>query len=627
MESRFLLANAKWLDVALTFKAEIAEANKTNLPGTSSGSRGRPKKLFPESSSKTKKRKVELLLNITPERLNFATEMTLRKGGRRDAARIVKEITESSPQRATKLKKAFHRPAKDLPKKLSSEEALALFVDTKLTKHQYTVIRKVSIKQNANIYPGYDQLLDAKKACYPKSIKISEISAEVNLQALLNHTVQRLIMSIEERLLNELTTDEKKNIKMIYKWGCDGASGQGHYKQKFTNQPQADDSFLFVISMVPLQMTCNGKVLWQNPKPSSTSYCRPIKLIFKKETAEMTKKEVAEIEQQISGLSCTELLHQNHRVMVSHQLVMTMVNGKVCNAVMGQSSQKCYICGATPTQMNNLKSHQTRTVNPLALTFGISNLHAWIRCFECLLHIAYRVNTKTWQIKKHDKEAVELRKKLIQDKFKEETGLLVDVPKPGSGTTNDGNTARRFFKNPEISSRITGINQELIKRFGVILEAISTGHKVNLDAFNKYTFATAEMYVKEYGWYYMPASVHKLLIHGGDIISSAILPIGQLSEEAQEARNKNCKGFRERHSRKFSRQETMEDLMHMLLITSDPLITSLRTHQQKKSSTLSPDVLSLLQTIPEASTEIELDTMDTDTEEDSPYELSTSGGS
>ena len=136
--------------------------------------------------------------------------MTLRKGGRRDAARIVKEITESSPQRATKLKKAFHRPAKDLPKKLSSEEALALFVDTKLTKHQYTVIRKVSIKQNANIYPGYDQLLDAKKACYPKSIKISEISAEVNLQALLNHTVQRLIMSIEERLLNELTTDEKK---------------------------------------------------------------------------------------------------------------------------------------------------------------------------------------------------------------------------------------------------------------------------------------------------------------------------------------------------------------------------------------------------------------------------------
>ena len=40
-------------------------------------------------------------------------------------------------------------------------------------------------------------------------------------------------------------------------------------------------------------------------------------------------------------------------------------------------------------------------------------------------------------------------KKTIQERFRKEIGLLVDVPKPGgSGTTNDGNTARRFFLRP-----------------------------------------------------------------------------------------------------------------------------------------------------------------------------------
>jgi len=37
-------------------------------------------------------------------------------------------------------------------------------------------------------------------------------------------------------------------------------------------------------------------------------------------------------------------------------------------------------------------------------------------------------------------------------------GLLVDMPKTGgSGSTNDGNTARRAFNSPKRFSKITGI--------------------------------------------------------------------------------------------------------------------------------------------------------------------------
>jgi len=62
----------------------------------------------------------------------------------------------------------------------------------------------------------------------------------------------------------------------------------------------------------------------------------------------------------------------------------------------------------------------------------------------------------------------------------------------------------------------------------------------------------------------MPASVHKILLHGSEIISTALLPIWQLFEEAQEARNKDLKKFRESFARKFSREETDKDLMRRL---------------------------------------------------------------
>lgn len=169
------------------------------------------------------------------------------------------------------------------------------------------------------------------------------------------------------------------------------------------------------------------------------------------------------------------------------------------------------------------------------------------------------------------------RKKNIQDDFRKRLGLLIDVPKPGFGSSNDGNTARRFFKNHEISSEITGINEDLIIRFYVILQCLSSGHKLDFKKFDKYCWETAEMYVELYPWYYMPPSVHKILCHGSSIAASFILPIGQLSEEAQEARNKDIKHFRENHTR----QNINSDIFHRLLLSSDPLISSIREVKTK----------------------------------------------
>ena len=47
-------------------------------------------------------------------------------------------------------------------------------------------------------------------------------------------------------------------------------------------------------------------------------------------------------------------------------------------------------------------------------------------------------------------------KKQIQDEFLKQLALRIDFPKPGFGSSNDGNTARRFFDNYEKSAEITG---------------------------------------------------------------------------------------------------------------------------------------------------------------------------
>lgn len=173
-------------------------------------------------------------------------------------------------------------------------------------------------------------------------------------------------------------------------------------------------------------------------------------------------------------------------------------------------------------------------------------------------------------------------------------GLLVDRPKPGFGSTNDGNTARRFFENITVASEITGVDKDLISIFRTILLTISSGYDIKVDIFKNYCLEAARKFVQLYPWYNLPTSVHKILIHSSEIISYFLVPIGQLGEEAQESRNKDIKRYREFHARKFSRKQNLEDIFHGLLISSDPLISSMKKLSIKKFKQYPSEVLSFL---------------------------------
>lgn len=78
---------------------------------------------------------------------------------------------------------------------------------------------------------------------------------------------------------------------------------------------------------MPLQLKKDGsnEVVWTNPKPSSSRLCRPIKLLWKKETIDTIKKEEKNTSEQIAQLK--DFVCNN--IIITYKLQMTMVDGKV----------------------------------------------------------------------------------------------------------------------------------------------------------------------------------------------------------------------------------------------------------------------------------------------------------
>jgi len=59
-----------------------------------------------------------------------------------------------------------------------------------------------------------------------------------------------------------------------------------------------------------------------------------------------------------------------------------------------ETSAKCYMCGAKPTEMNDLDKRIEKTVRDERYRFGLSPLHSYMRFFKYFLYISYRLDQK-----------------------------------------------------------------------------------------------------------------------------------------------------------------------------------------------------------------------------------------
>lgn len=297
-------------------------------PSSSTG-RGRPKKLFIESSERSQRRKLKNLApgSTTPE-IVYATCRRLHMSGKRTAATIIKGATSSSPNTISRVKKAYKTEQKI--EKYTAEESLAILIDNKMSVKQYKNIRLAAKEKKANIFAPYDYVLNAKKDCYPRNIHITETSCKVPLQDLLDHTIIRII-----KIPNiNIPINIFKNIELVCKWGCDGSSGYSQYKQTFSESSNRTDYDLFMFSMVPLPLRftdeCGDKhIIWKNPRYSSTWFCRPIKFEFKKESIISTQEEVEAVKSEIINLHPTIYMRGTEEIKIKHTMIFSMIDRKV----------------------------------------------------------------------------------------------------------------------------------------------------------------------------------------------------------------------------------------------------------------------------------------------------------
>lgn len=374
----FISANKEWLASSIGFKKY-------------SDNQGRPEKDFDKCTPTAKRLKTaKLRANNSSKKLGFATQMNLREDGFVDASKLVKKISEH-PEIASKYLTAM-KNIENVPKMLTGAEALSHYVQTKLTVDDYNDLRKID-KQK---FPPYKVVAKAKEECYPRSnsIKINEKGAEIELQSLLDHTAQRILLS-QKPVLDTLTNKILSNVTLISKWGMDGTT-QPSSQQTFADKP-FDDSHIFISSIVPIRMESHGTIIWQNPRPSSTRYCRPIEFKLEKEIDELTRFKKSMMDKQIENLIPLKTSINDKTINVSYKMMFTMVDGKVCNAVTSTGSQRCYLCGLTSKDFNKLDMVLRADIqNHENLNLGLSTLHAWIRFLECILHVSYRLTIQLW---------------------------------------------------------------------------------------------------------------------------------------------------------------------------------------------------------------------------------------
>lgn len=246
--------------------------------------------------------------------------MKLREEGDKNTAKLISECTTTTPTRGKRILQKWKSPDSEMTA-LSPEEALSLMLHTHLSKNKYSTLRKVANLHGHDLYPSYHKVLEAKKNAYPTDIFISENVCEVPLQNLLNNTCESILKMV-------VIPETNKTLKLICKWGFDGSSGFSVYKQISDNElKDVMNGSLFVTSIVPLRLIDQDteEILWKNPRPSSTRFCRPIRLQWVHETDLISKQEENYINDQISDLK--PIVYDWGSINFS--LALTMVDGKV----------------------------------------------------------------------------------------------------------------------------------------------------------------------------------------------------------------------------------------------------------------------------------------------------------
>jgi hypothetical protein len=227
------------------------------------------------------------------------------------------------------------------------------------------------------------------------------------------------------------------------------------------------------------------------------------------------REEIARLQAEIDNLQPMDWSTDDLKFVIRFQGILCLCDGKVVNVLTDNNSAlRCPFCHATPTQMSNPDG--IFEILPEALNLlCLSILHFGLRSFELLMNIGFRQDFKQWQVRKGSLNEAQFsfRKKRIQAAYKLK-GLNIFEPRSdGSGTSNDGNTARRCFEDHTFFADQCGIPVDLVFNVKIIWMVLACGLPIDPDKFKAFCKKTQKIYFDNVSWYRPSASFHKILEH------------------------------------------------------------------------------------------------------------------
>lgn len=210
-----------------------------DIEGSSSSSGpGHPFLEFKNKSSRSKRREVAAISiqhNHDTQKLMMASSYAANKSKNKNLKKVLNELTNDS-EASAKMRKLASTSVPVLKRK-TPLEALVILLDNNLTKSTYTHLRLESLVCGADIWLSYNEVRESKSQLRPPKelIHIDDSVAQVPLQALLNHTAERIVQMQEEVIFCAMDAKQyiESKLTLICSWGFDGCTGHSAYKQRY----------------------------------------------------------------------------------------------------------------------------------------------------------------------------------------------------------------------------------------------------------------------------------------------------------------------------------------------------------------------------------------------------------
>ena len=380
--------------------------------------------------------------------------------------------------------------------KFDDKDAIALMHDLTLTKNQMRNVKSYLGQKNIG-FPNTTQLLTARKQLKPEiKTELDGEGVSVDYISLVEMTTRSLLNTLLDDKSSQLDTNKPVNV--VYKDGCDGAGSQTVWNSVSMNDKS---DHMFQYSIVPLRVEQEGHVVWKNPTPNAAHTTRPVFLLRAEEDdPSVLDLVIPATDHAREELQCPRVIKSNNGTdfVVTHQIHDTMKDLKLKKKWSGLGGADCIICesqkkdwmdrekivngftitrsakssaelyeklvfegeGEIARKSGDYDIRKGMTNRPMTHSdqHSITILHSYINVLGWFLKVLYRchISYQCW-IEKKTVLGLPLRraKDRVQNILREKTGLVLDQVSGANdktGTSNDGNQARRFF---DINSRQT----------------------------------------------------------------------------------------------------------------------------------------------------------------------------